>query len=123
MNQDYFSKIKSAVLKKHYEDKIHYSSQPGSVASDIKEGIHMVIQALESVDLDGYDHVVFQRASEILKAKYKDFSNRPEVISDKIDKYGFTCSVLRNCSERFSKLADENGEIYQKWSKIYKLDP
>ncbi len=101
MTPEEFKKIRDDVLHKHYGDYVHYSTQPGNVASDIKSGIHMVKDALEPLSLDGSPHDICSEASRLLYALYQEFGSRPDVQSDKTDKHGFTCAVLKRCAEDF----------------------
>jgi len=96
-----FNEIKSEILRRHYEDKLHYSEQGGDVDWDIKKGIQRVQDALDTIDLTGNETEVLMHAADLLSTEYKNFASLPEVLSDKVDKYGFTCAVLKNCAERF----------------------
>ena len=100
-----FNEIKSEILRRHYEDKLHYSEQGGNVDWDIKRGIQRVQGVLDTIDLAGNETEVLMHAADLLSAEYKNFASLPEVLSDKVDKYGFTCAVLKNCAERFHEKA------------------
>ena len=105
MKVELFDKIKSEILKRHYEDEMNYSSQAGDIDWDIKRGIQNVQDVLSRVELKGSEVEVLMRAADSLGTAYKEFSSLPEVQSDKVDKYGFTCAVLKNCFEKFHERA------------------
>ena len=101
MDKEEFDQIKSDVLKKHYDDRMHYSMQPGNISGDIKNGIRMVLDVLDYISLEGSKKEVLEEASRKLYNKYSEFCSLPAVQSDKIDKHGFTCAVLKRCAEDF----------------------
>jgi len=83
-----FNDIKSEILQRHYQDKLNYSEQGGNVAWDIKKGIQHVQDVLDTIDLAGNEAEVLMHAADLLSAEYKSFASLPEVLSDKVDKYG-----------------------------------
>ncbi len=105
MDQETFDQIKSDILRKHYEDRVHYGCQPGDVANDIKNGIRMVQDILDQVSLTGSKKDVLSEASRKLFELYNEYSRKAEVQSDKIDKFGFTCAVLQRCAKDFEELS------------------
>ncbi len=101
MQVEKFLQIKSEILRRHYEDKLNYAEQAGNVDGDIKRGIHRVQDILDQINLAEDEVYVLMQAADLLEIEYKTFASLPEVKSDKVDKYGFTCAVLKNCAEQF----------------------